>query len=267
MLGRNHSLIRKLRALRRDAERRRAERLFVAEGRHLAREALNRDAPVQLVLTSPRMREDAEDAALLELVADKGVPLEETSNGVLEALQDAHSPQPILTLVSMPERSLDGLLDSLPENPLIAAVHAVQDPGNLGSIMRSAHAAGASAFVVTGEAADLYHPRTVRATMGSIFRLPAARGDTSRLLELLRLRGIKTMGATPSSSVPFTAVDFSGPIALFFGREGVGLPGELLDSMDGTLLIPMEDGVESLSVGAAAAVVLFEAARQRATAG
>jgi TrmH family RNA methyltransferase len=180
MLGRNHSLIRKLRALRREGELRRSERLFIAEGRHLALEALSKDAPVKLILISSRMRERAEDAALVDRVAALGLPLEETTDAILETLQDAGSPQPILALVAMPESSPERLLDSLPENPLLAVAHDIQDPGNLGSIMRSADAAGASALAVTGNGADLYHPRTVRATMGSIFSLPAVCADTSR---------------------------------------------------------------------------------------
>lgn len=263
MLSRNHSLIRKLRALRRDPELRMKERLFVAEGRHLVQEALSKDAPVRLVLISPRMRERAGDRALLDLIAARGLPLEETKDSILESLQDARSPQPILALVAMPDSPLERLIDSLPEDPLLAVAHDVQDPGNLGTIMRSADAAGASAFAITGNGADLYHPRTVRATMGSIFGLPAARGDAGPLIALLRQRGIVTMGTSPVSSTPHTAAALAGPVALFFGSEGEGLPGELLDSLDGTLSIPMREGVESLSVGAAAAVVLFEAARRR----
>ncbi len=263
MLGRNHSLVRKLRALRRDGDLRRSERLFIAEGRHLAQEALSKEAPVQLFLISPRMRERTEDAALLERIAAAGLPLEETTDAVLDGLQDARSPQPIVAVVAMPESSIERLLGPLPERPLVAVAHGVQDPGNLGSIMRSADAAGASAFAVTGEGADLHHPRTVRATMGSIFSLPAAHADAGALRALLRERGIRALGTSPDSSTPYTDADLCGPLALFFGSEGEGLPGELLESLDGTLAIPMRKGVESLSVGAAAAVVLFEAARRR----
>jgi TrmH family RNA methyltransferase len=263
MLGRNHSTIRKLRALRRDGELRRTERLFIAEGRNLAREALSRKAPISLVLISPRMRERDEDRALVDSFAAEGLPLEETADAVMEGLQDARSPQPILAVVAMAESSPERLLDSLPSDPLIAVAHDVQDPGNLGTIMRSADAAGASALLVTGAGADLYHPRTVRATMGSIFSLPASRCEYSALLAMLRDRAIGTLGTSPASATPYTDADLRGPLALFFGSEGEGLPAALLDGMDGTVRIPMRNGVESLSVGAAAAVVLFEAAKRR----
>jgi TrmH family RNA methyltransferase len=263
MLGRKHDLIRRVRALRRDGKQRRAAGLYLAEGRHLAHEALRSEAPVELFLVSPALREDAEGRALLQGISRRGLPLYETADSVLDSLQDARTAQPVLALVRRQERSVDDLLATIEERPLIAVAHAIQDPGNLGSIMRSADAAGAALFVTTGEGADLHHPRTIRATMGSIFRLPAAAAPFARLLELLRDRDIRALAADPAAATAYHAIDLTRPTALFFGSESEGLPKQLLNALDGTVNIPMRNGVESLSVGAAAAVLLFEAARQR----
>jgi TrmH family RNA methyltransferase len=263
MLGRNHDLIRRLRALRRDGKKRREAALYIAEGRHLAHEALRSGADVELFLASPALRADREGISLLEGVARSGLPLYETADSVLDSLQDARSAQPILTLARRRERPIEEILQALESPPLVAVAHSIQDPGNLGSIMRSADAAGADAFIVTGEGADLYHPRAIRATMGSIFRLPTAFAPSGRLLKLLRSHGIGTLAADPSATTPYDSIDWTPPTAIFFGRESDGLPDSLRASLGATVGIPMRNQVESLSVGAAAAVLLFEAARQR----
>jgi len=264
MLGRNNDLIRRLRTLRRDGKQRRADGLYLAEGRHLAAEALRSKAPVELFLVSPALREDANGRLLLKAIADSGLPLHETSDSVLDSVQDARNAQPVLALVRRRDRPPEDLLQALGERPLIAVAHGIQDPGNLGSIMRSADAAGADALVQTGESADLYHPRTVRATMGSIFRLPTTTASTDLLLGMLSSLNIATLAADAACTTVYHAKDMSRPTALFFGRESDGLPASLVAALDGTVSIPMRNGVESLSVGAAAAVLLFEAARQRA---
>jgi TrmH family RNA methyltransferase len=147
--------------------------------------------------------------------------------------------------------------------PLVVTAVGVQDPGNLGSMVRTADAAGADAFFACGETADPYHPRAVRATMGSIFRLPPRDADPGMLIDRLRHAGIACLAADLGEGPAHHAHDLTGPTALFFGRESGGLPGEILSRLDERIRIPMRDDVDSLSVGAAAAVVLFEAARQR----
>jgi TrmH family RNA methyltransferase len=121
--------------------------------------------------------------------------------------------------------------------------------------------------VAVGDGADLRHPRAVRATAGSIFRLPAAACRREELLPRLRERGIRFIGADPRSPTDFDGVTMGGPIAIFLGAEGAGLPPDWLAAMDHRVRIPMHPGVESLSIGAAAAVLLFEARRQRALGG
>ncbi len=261
MLGRTHPVIRRVRALRRDARRREEEGVFLAEGIHLAQEALRAGAGVELALVSSLL-DRVPEGREIRLGLEKGdIPIEETSESLLDSLQDARSPQPILLVVRRIFR--DPVLEGRPGVPLIVVAHGVQDPGNLGSILRTAHAAGATGFIATGDGADLYHPRAVRATMGSIFRLPAWTADPGRVLDALRERGIARVAADAATGVAYDRRDFRAPTALFLGREGSGLPRELVERLDGAVRIPLHPGVDSLSVGAAAAVLLFEAARQR----
>ncbi|MHC4991166.1 MAG: TrmH family RNA methyltransferase, partial [Planctomycetota bacterium] len=188
---------------------------------------------------------------------------EETAPGVLDGLQDARSPQPILLLARRPSRTLERCLEDLPPAPLLVVTCGIQDPGNLGAVVRTAEAAGAAACFVAGDSVDPFHPRAVRATMGSIFRLPVIGVAPGRLLERLGEIGVRTVGASSSAELAYHAVDLRPATALFFGGEGAGLSADLLTRLDCAVRVPLRAGVDSLSVGAAAAVLLFEAARQR----
>lgn len=263
LIGRSHPLLRRLRALRRDRGRRDAEGVFVAEGIHLVREALAGGAEIEAVVRTPRLDQTAEGRLLAARLAASVAAVRSVAEETMEGLQEARSPQPVLAIVRRPPVGLDAALDGRSSPALVVAVHDLQDPGNLGSLLRSADAAGATGFVVTGSGADLFHPKTVRATMGAIFRLPAAAADTEAFLGGLRKRNIRTVAADPRAAASYDDVDWSVPIAILLGSEGAGLPAELAGRLHVRVRIPMIEGAESLSVAAAGAVLAFEAARMR----
>jgi TrmH family RNA methyltransferase len=268
VLGRQHPTIRRLRVLRRDPARRQAESVLLAEGIHLAQEALAvSEASIELVVVSPRLSRTKEGRELLATVQQSAVRCFETTHTVIQSLQDARSAQPILTVVRRPQWPPDAGLELRQRNALIGVAHGIQDPGNLGGLFRTLHAAGGTACFVGDGCADPFHPRAVRASMGSILRLPVRIEPTADLLPRLRERGIARIGAESSSEMEYQCCDLTRAVAVFFGGEGSGLPPELLAELEETIRVPLHAGVESLSVGAAAAVVLFEAARQRRAAG
>jgi TrmH family RNA methyltransferase len=239
------------------------EAVLVAEGLHLAREALRSGARIELVVVTPELEQLAQGRELLALIGNRSLDCVETSVSVLESLQDARAPQPILMLVSRRRGSVDDALAAAGPAPLVVVALGVQDPGNLGSLVRSADAAGAAACFVGERCADPYHPRAVRATMGSIFRLPLFPEPGRLTIDRLRQRTLRLVGTDPRQGVDYHRAVLTGGTALFFGGEGAGLEEPWRGSMDSWVRIPMRAGVESLSVGAAASVVLFEAARQR----
>jgi len=263
-LGRHHARIRRLRALRRDAALRQAEGHFVAEGYHLAAEALAASAPIELALVTPRVFEHEEGRALVERLARRGVELCSTSDSVMDGLQDARSAQPLL--LSMPLRpvTLEAVLQASAGAALILVACGVQDPGNLGALLRSTEAAWGTGLIAVEGGADLHHPRAVRASAGSIFRLPACRSRLDLVLAALRDRGVQRLAADGNLGTEHTRSDLRASIALFLGSEGAGLDAAIRERLDGAVRIATRPEVQSLSVGAAAAVVLFEAARQRA---
>jgi TrmH family RNA methyltransferase len=262
-LGRHHPTIRRLRALGRDPALRREQSVFVAEGFHLAQEALKSGADVELVLFSERLSTSGEGRSLLREIHRRQLSSVETDAAVLDSIQDTRSPQPVLMLVRRPDRPPRAGLGESGPAPLVVGAVGIQDPGNLGSLLRTADAAGATAFFVARGSADPFHPRAVRATMGSIFRMPLHLVTMRDLVRRLRERGLRLIGAQPDGGVAYDRCDFARPTAIFFGSEGTGLPPPLCIQLDESVRVPMREGVDSLSVGAAAAVVLFEAARQR----
>jgi TrmH family RNA methyltransferase len=238
----------------------------LAEGVHLAREALQSAADVELVVFSKRLSAREEGRELLLAVAHRHLSCAEADDAVLDSIQDARSAQPILMLVRRPCWPPDAGLDVRGPAPLAVAGVGIQDPGNLGSLLRTADAAGATACFVAEGSADPFHPRAIRATMGSIFRMPVFVDSEPGLLKRLRARGLRLIGAESTTGVLYNRCDLTRPAAVLFGAEGTGLPSTVRSEIDESIHVPMRKGVNSLSVGAAAAVVLFEAARQRGAA-
>jgi TrmH family RNA methyltransferase len=262
-LGRHHALMRRFRALRRDASLRRSERIFVAEGIHLAREALRFEADIEAFFVAPRLGSTPDGRDLLAAIETCGVAYHETEDTTLDRAQDARSPQPVACLVRRMVRSDQEIEEVLRAGSLAIVLEGIQDPGNVGSLLRSADAAGCDLALVTGAAADPFHPRAVRATMGSIFRLPVIEEATGPAVERLRRFDYRLIGAAPRGGEDYGEAQVAGKVALVIGNEGAGISADLGDRLDRTLTIPLRSGVESLSVGAAAAVLLFEIARQR----
>ena len=147
------------------------------------------------------------------------------------------------------------------------ALEEIRDPGNLGSVVRSAEAAGAGGVVCCNGSVDIYGPKTVRASAGSLLHVPiVAGGEPVEVLERMGVWGMRRLGTQAHGGEPYDRADLTSPIALVLGNEAHGLPSELDGVLDGTVTIPMAGRTESLNVGMAAAVLCFEAARQRRTA-
>jgi len=248
--------------LRRSAPARLAEGVLVAEGIHLAAEALSAGQDIETAIVDPRLSHSAEGTKLRRSLDHAGVDCHEVAETVMDGLQDARSPQPVLLVVRT--ASLSGRAWRSEAAPLVVVCEGIQDPGNLGAVIRSADAAGAAAFVIAGVSADLTHPRAVRASMGSLFRLPVERMPLTEAMTSLRERGLPLVGTVARDGEDYRDTDWaSAGCAVFFGSEGSGLPAESLAGFDRRITVPLHPGVQSLSVGAAVAAVLFEAARRR----
>jgi TrmH family RNA methyltransferase len=265
-LGSKHSEIKRLRSLLRDSSARAAESAVVLEGPKIVEDALRRDVVFDAIFLGPNARVAFHD--LLDLAAVEDVPLFDLKEGVLEKLGSTRTPQPVIAVATIPPRpTIESLRGA---GPVLVAV-GVADPGNLGTLLRTAEAAGCAGVVCCGESVDVYNPKVVRASAGAVFGVPivAARpgvvNDPLDALDELRAAGRKLYGAAaggPSAS----SVDLTEPVALVLGNEAHGLSVEVLAAVDGLISIPMAGEVESLNVAMAGTVLAFEAARQRAAA-
>jgi TrmH family RNA methyltransferase len=183
---------------------------------------------------------------------------------LLESALATQSPQPIAALVEPPDWTWAHLLDRHREViPLIVILAGIQDPGNLGTILRSAEAFGADGVISLPGTVSAWNPKAVRASAGSVFRLPLVSASVDDCLTNLRESGVKIWTTTVRAAEPADLVNLAAPVALIFGNEGNGVPSELAAMADGALTIPCPGSVESLNAAVAASVMLYEASRQR----
>jgi len=188
---------------------------------------------------------------------------------LFDSLVPSESPQGVAALVRLKEFSLADVTERLPVGPIVVLA-GLQDPGNLGTILRSAEAFG-SAGVILGEGTvSPFNAKVVRASAGSVFRLPivhhqgkSAPAKLEEVSEKLQAQGVRLLATSSHKGTPIDQADIKSPAAIFFGNEGSGLPRDLMAAMDEVLAIPHTPQVESLNAGVAASIVLYEAARQR----
>ena len=223
-----------------------------------------------LRFSSVFFRESAQDRAS-RLLPQIGAQVETLllPDKLFDSLVPSESPQGVAALVRLKEFSLDDVAERLQVGPLVVLA-GLQDPGNLGTILRSSEAFG-SAGVVLGEGTvSAFNSKVVRASAGSVFRLPIVHGQgksgTAKLEEVsekLRSQGVRLIATSSHKGTPLDQADLASPAAIFFGNEGSGLPRDLMAKMDEVIVIPHTPQVESLNAGVAASIVLYEAARQR----
>ena len=172
------------------------------------------------------------------------------------------SPQGVAALVQCPVFTADDVLSKSSAGPVLA-IGGVQDPGNLGTILRSAEAFGAAGVLLGEGTVAPFNSKAVRASAGSVFRLPIARVKLGEVLPRMRARGLRLVATSSHKGTPVYEAKLIGPLAIFIGSEGAGLSRDLIAGMDETLAIPHSEHVESLNAGVAASIVLYEVARQR----
>jgi TrmH family RNA methyltransferase len=234
------------------------------EGPKLVREAIQSHLLVDEVYVSESCRRDPDIQNLLRQIP--GTPeIVEISDRLFPSIVSTEHPQGLLALARIPSIQLDTLLRS---SSMLLVGCELQDPGNLGTLLRSAEAFGVEGVLLTRTSVNPFNEKVVRASAGSIFRLPCVGGfeDTALLLNLER-NSFRFVAATPKAAIDFRKVDYRDRTALIVGNEGKGLSEEVLRHVQTRIHIPMTTGIESLNVAVAASIILCEAARQRSAPG
>lgn len=271
--SRQNPLVKRFRRVRAGSER---HHVFI-EGVRLIEDALIANAHFETVAFTAALEANDRGIALLDALRKVPCRGANVSMQVMEAIADTESPQGVAAIVSRPYFELAELFARGPT--MIVVADQLQDPGNLGTIIRTAEAAGADGLVTTRYTVDPFNHKALRASMGSALRLPIITdAPRSEIVKLCREHKLKLVASRAASDRPqaaiedaarsesfrrYTDADLTAPLALILGKEASGIPKDTAAEADEFVYIPMADGIESLNVSAAAAILLYEAARQR----
>lgn len=251
--------VKNLVALRKKRKARDEENVFLVEGIRMFREV-----PVE------KLREvyvsetfyKKEKTVVDQVLAGSGIHPELLSDTVFEYVSDTKTPQGILCVIEQMSYTLEEIVGR--ENPHLLVLDNLQDPGNLGTIIRTAEGAGVTGIILSRECVDIYNPKTIRSTMGSIYRMPFFYAqDLPEAVKVLKEHQITAYAAHLDGKRSYDEEDYKKPCAFFIGNEGNGLRDEVAQAADIYIRIPMCGQVESLNAAIAASVLMFEAARQR----
>ena len=261
MTGASHSSVKRYRDLARNPHKNGLERELLLDGPHLLLEARKSGVMLESAAFEERAFDDPSVRELAEHLAADGTEVLIVSRKTLESMSPVRTPAGAVGIARRSLASLAAITKA--SGALIVVAHDVQDPGNIGGIMRTAEAAGATGVVTTPLAADPFGWKALRGSMGSALRLPVARVDLADALTAFDADHVRPVALVPHGGEPLFAFDFRRPTAVILGGEGAGLSPDILHRIDRRISIPMTAPVESLNVGVAAALVLYEAFRQR----
>ena len=260
--SRDNSLLRQARAVR-DGK---TEELIFIEGLRLCEEALRSGLMLEAAIFSEEIARKERAAPVIAELTRVCERVASVSERLLESISYTKTPQGIIVLASRPDTSEARLSETVSDMPLVVVMHQINNPVNVGAILRTAEAAGATGAIATRNTTDPFSPKALRGAMGSAFRLPIWNGASYReAIGWCDSRDIFSVCADARSSSSYTDVDWHRPCALILGPESTGLDPEEISAASETVRIPMHGLVESLNVSVAAGILLYEAVRQRHT--
>jgi len=235
--------------------------VIVVEGFREVRRALENGRIPLAHFFCPDLFQGENDQPLVERSGELGAELFECSRAVFEKMAYRDRPEGHIALFRQLHLTLAGL--ELPPNPLLIIAEAIEKPGNLGSLLRSADAAGVHGVIVCDRCTDIHNPNCVRSSIGTLFSLPVVEASSDEALAWLRASGIKILAATPNTDFEYTEVDMTGGVAVVVGTEKFGLSDRWMKEADLQVRIPMLGQIDSLNVACATTILLYEAVRQR----
>lgn len=248
----------------RDRRERDESGVFLIEGFRELTRAVDGGLAVNEIYFCPELFLGDNEEPLIERAVAGGAEPIEVASPVFHKISYRDRPEGLIGLADQFPATLEGLEPS--SNPLILVVESIEKPGNLGTMLRTAEAAGVDAVIVCEPTTDLFNPNVVRASLGCLFLVPLAVSSTPEAIRWLAERGIHTLAATPSAATSTWHADFRGPSAIAIGSEQYGLTNTWLQQAGEQIRIPIRGQVDSLNAAMAAGVLLFEAVRQRSTA-
>lgn len=237
------------------------ENVIVIEGYRAILLALDNNFTLSEIYYCPELYLGVNEASLIERAVEGGARDYQTTPEVFAKIAYRDRPEGIIAVASQFHHKLSEL--SVSDHSLFLVAEAIEKPGNLGTMLRTADAAQVDGVIICDGITDIYNPNVVRASIGTLFTVPIAHADTESFFKWKTEHNIKLIATTPSATKMFTDVDLTGNVALAVGTEQVGLPSYWIDHADEKVLIPMYGQADSLNASASATLVLYEAVRQR----
>ncbi|HEY8292480.1 MAG TPA: RNA methyltransferase [Thermomicrobiales bacterium] len=254
-------LIKRIRALQERKGREQAGALFV-EGIQPVWQAVDAGAAIEMLVIAPALLTSVAAREMVARQQTAGVPVAEISSTLYKRIATRENPSGLAAIVRIVSRGLPSLV--VTPQSLFVALHEIGNPGNLGTILRTVDAVGGSGVIFVGDTTDPYHPNAVRASVGTLFRIPVVQVERIEdVLEWSRAHGVGVVTTSARATREYWEARYPSPLLMLFGNEGRGLPSEVIEQGDLAVRIPMHGGASSLNLAVAAGVLLYEALRQR----
>lgn len=253
--SKDNLLIKEIKKLK-EKKHRKDSNMFLIEGFRFAEEALDSDFEVMQIIISAR-GESKYESSQVKNKLQKNTKVYNVSDSLFKSICDTESPQGIIATVR------NKPVEIKYDDGFYVLADKIQDPGNMGTIIRTAHAAGALGVIITKGTVDIYNEKTLRATMGSIFKIPVIYDEDLSLVQKLRGFGFKLITSSLDCDKNFYDVDLKGKVIVSVGNEGNGISAEVYSICDLKIKIPMPGGAESLNVAVAASIMIYEVVRQK----
>ncbi len=245
---------------------RESEGKFLVEGLRFVEEALSSDWVVETLICTQPFKASDRNLNFFRRARAQKIPVWVAADNVIKALTETKNPQGVVALLRVKKRTLEEIFSvagSSTRNPLVLVSDGVQDPGNLGTMIRNADAAGIDGVVLLKGTVDLFNPKALRATMGSLFHIPVVDATLADFKEMVKNKGVQVLVADPKGKTAIWQTDLALPVALVLGNEAHGASDQVKAIADGFITIPMPGKAESLNVATSTAIILYEAVKQR----
>ncbi len=250
-------LIKEILQLQEKSRTRKDKGLFIIEGVREISLALRGNYEIQTLLFYPELF----DVSEIKSVTNENTVCIEITKAIFEKIAYRSTTEGVIAITNAKKLSINEL--TLGKNPLILVAEAPEKPGNLGALLRTADAAKLDALIIANPKTDIYNPNIIRSSVGCVFTNQIATGTTTEIIDFLKQNNISIYSAALSASVPYTTINFNEPAAIVVGTEATGLSKEWLENSTKNIIIPMQGEIDSLNVSVSAAILIFEAKRQR----
>lgn len=263
LTGSQNPLIKEVRTLK-NKDSREERSLYFIEGTRFVEEALKENVNIKYIVASDTFLSNTGSSGLLERINGASLSSYEIPDSLFSSISDTKTPQGILAVLPMERKQLK---DAVIKGGLLVILDTIKDPGNMGTIIRTADAAGCSGIIIPDGCVDVYNPKVLRSTMGSVFHVPIYHSSTiTEAMNIARENGFLLCASHLEGSVSIYETDLSGQVALVIGSEAEGIGKQTAKDSDLLIRIPMEGRAESLNASVAAGIIIFEAMRQRGAA-